>query len=236
MMAPLSRAFFSSSTTSVPCFIPLLGSSRSVHAGALKQPQGQAPSVSYPLYFPSNLKTVLSAHLRHFSSKTASPSGPRRLWIKLPNGQPVKVPVDAEGDVADVIEAALLKLKRLAGVDADQITIHASDDAPAFEPDLLLLDLSGGKTAKTALIIKAKEGAGKKSLRQCRPLIPELVASAKIITDYAEVAAVERYTRLRDALREAEPVPIPSSGSGASTITLPDGVDWPQLGAVPLFL
>ena len=47
---------------------------------------------------------------------------------------------------------------------------------------------------------------------------------------------MERYTRLRDALLEAEPVPIPSSASGASTITIPVGVKWPQLGAVPLFV
>jgi hypothetical protein len=45
-----------------------------------------------------------------------------------------------------------------------------------------------------------------------------------------------RGEQLRTAILTAESQPISGSKSGARLIKLPDGVEWPQLGAAPLFV
>ncbi|KAJ3194109.1 hypothetical protein HDU82_002567, partial [Entophlyctis luteolus] len=93
------------------------------------------------------------------------------LFVTYAGNQPVKIETHYIGeqerrrplsDVADVIAASATDTtRRLLGLPGDYgpLTLHAVVDGvegPALEPDLLLSDLTAGRTAKSALIIKSQ--------------------------------------------------------------------------------
>ncbi|TPX54760.1 hypothetical protein CcCBS67573_g09539 [Chytriomyces confervae] len=90
------------------------------------------------------------------------------FWVQYQTNQPVKIEthqfVNAKGqwvqtlfNVADMIGAVKQTMApRFDATPTDELTLHAVVDGPALEPDLLLSELTAGRTAKTALIIKSK--------------------------------------------------------------------------------
>ncbi|KAJ3356663.1 hypothetical protein HDU83_000525 [Entophlyctis luteolus] len=91
------------------------------------------------------------------------------LFVKYAGNQPVKIETHYIGgqerrrplsDVADVIEAVKQALPhRFRSTPVDELTLHAVVDGvegSALEPDLLVSDLTTGRTAKLALIIKSQ--------------------------------------------------------------------------------
>ncbi|KAJ3381078.1 hypothetical protein HDU80_001933 [Chytriomyces hyalinus] len=86
------------------------------------------------------------------------------FWVKYQTNQPVKIRthqfstasglwVETLFNVADVIGAFF---SGVSPAELGQYTLHAVVDGPALKVNLLLSDLTAGRTAKTALIIKSK--------------------------------------------------------------------------------
>ncbi|KAJ3336114.1 hypothetical protein HDU83_009701, partial [Entophlyctis luteolus] len=93
------------------------------------------------------------------------------FFVKHAHNQPIKIETHYIGeqerrrplsDVADVIAASATdNTRRLLGLPGDYgpLTLHAVVDGvegPALEPDYLLPNLTSGRTAKTALVIKSQ--------------------------------------------------------------------------------
>ncbi|KAI3655278.1 hypothetical protein MP638_002711, partial [Amoeboaphelidium occidentale] len=83
---------------------------------------------------------------------------PKYLWVKY--GESRSVPVATEGCnfAALFIDAVKAKMPNTLGsFDANQITLHTSEDAAALEPDHEVVKLASGPaglSAKTPLIVK----------------------------------------------------------------------------------
>ena len=94
----------------------------------------------------------------------------------------------------------------------------------------LLREVGGGAPVP----LDSCERLADQGVKEGSKVLVEVIAPDIPATSAAETAAVENYKRLFAALRAAELEPIPSSRS--SLIKLPEGVQWPQLGAEPLFV
>ena len=94
----------------------------------------------------------------------------------------------------------------------------------------LLLEAGGGAPVP----LDSCERLADQGVKEGSKVLVEVIAPDIPAASAAETVAMENYKRLFAALRAAELEPIPSSRS--SLIKLPEGVQWPQLGAEPLFV
>lgn len=101
-------------------------------------------------------------------------------------------------------------------------------DAP---PDTVTLSrVNAGESLDVALTVADACGAGALAAGD------KLVATVRPLKSAADVEADGRLALLAHALCAARAVPLEGAVSGASLVELPSGVEWPQLGAAPLFV
>jgi hypothetical protein len=137
-------------------------------------------------------------------------------------------------------------VKRAGDADFAEVSVSAGESVSALkESALSKLRLDVPPTAVTltrvgaaapldgALSIEEALAAG--SLAPRAKLLLQVHASPRTTTA-DEAAGAARVARLGEALRAARAEPVAGSESGAALVTLPAGVDWPQLGGAPLFV
>ena len=126
------------------------------------------------------------------------------------------VTVSADADVDGLVSAALAQLR--VDVPRDTVTLaRARGNGAPLDARLSLAAAQLRARDELVLTVHAP------------PAVARAVSAHRAAAD-ARIAA------LGAALREAEAVPFADSASGAALVTLPAGVEWPQLGDAPLFV
>lgn len=172
-------------------------------------------------------------------------------WFLLPAARSAAAAAWALGSCrrcASAAPAAPLKffIKRAGDADFAEVSVSAGESVSALKKSALSeLRLDVPPTAVTltrvgaaapldgALSIEEALAAG--SLAPRAKLLLQVHASPRTTTA-EEAAGAARVARLGEALRAARAEPVAGSESGAALVTLPAGVDWPQLGGAPLFV
>ena len=99
---------------------------------------------------------------------------------------------------------------------------------------LLLAVAPGSATLVAAVVVAAAALAATAAAATSARL--RAVASAAMAAMIVPLVDASRYRHLRNALLLARVAPVAGSESGSSLVTLPSDVEWPQLGATPLFV
>jgi hypothetical protein len=148
---------------------------------------------------------------------SAAPAAPLKFYVKRAgDANFAEVSVSAGESVSALKESALSKLRL---------------DVPPTA--VTLTRVGAAAPLDGALSIEEASAAG--SLAPRAELLMQVHALPRTTTA-DEAAGAARVARLGEALRAARAEPVAGSESGAALVTLPAGVDWPQLGGAPLFV